>query len=157
MRTMVSTDPRARELRQDSPWLSLLTDAERTATIEAFERDNPRGRQKSHQSAAVAVRRDQLEHVLRAASQIIGDPDLLVVGSAAILGTYGEDHLPLAATRSDEADIAPFVDPDGSRSMAIEGGLGSGLLFHETFGYYADGIDLGTAIVPSGWRERLVS
>ena len=48
MRTMVSTDPRARELRQDSPWLSLLTDAERTATIEAFERDNPRGRQKSH-------------------------------------------------------------------------------------------------------------
>jgi hypothetical protein len=48
------------------------------------------------------VRRDQLEHVLRAASQIIGDPDLLVVGSVAILGTYDEDHLPLAATRSDE-------------------------------------------------------
>jgi hypothetical protein len=47
MRTMVSTDPRARELRQNSPWLGLLTDAERIATIEAFERDYPRGRPNS--------------------------------------------------------------------------------------------------------------
>jgi excisionase family DNA binding protein len=47
MRTMVSTDPRARELRQNSPWLSLLTDPERTATIQAFEREYPRDRPKS--------------------------------------------------------------------------------------------------------------
>jgi len=102
------------------------------------------------------MRRVQLEHVLRAAAQIIDDPDLLVVGSAAILGTYGEDDLPLAATRSDEADLAPFDDRDGSRSMAIEGSLGSGSMFHETHGYYADGVSLETAIVPPGWRERLV-
>jgi hypothetical protein len=45
---MVSTDPRARELRHNSPWLGLLTDAEQTATIEAFERDHPRDRPKLH-------------------------------------------------------------------------------------------------------------
>jgi hypothetical protein len=94
--------------------------------------------------------------VLRAASRITGDRDLLVVGSAAILGTYDEDALPPAATRSDEADIAPFEDSDGSRSMAIEGSLGSGSMFHGTYGYFADGVDLSTALVPPGWRERLV-
>jgi len=41
MRRMVGTDPEARELRQNSPWLSLLTAAERTATIAAFERTYP--------------------------------------------------------------------------------------------------------------------
>ena len=94
--------------------------------------------------------------MLRPASRVIGDRDLLVVGSAAILGTYDEDALPPAATRSDEADLAPFEDADGSRSMAIEGSLGSGSMFHETYGYFADGVDLSTAIVPPGWRERLV-
>ena len=29
-------------------------------------------------------------------------------------------------------------------------------MFHETYGYFADGVDLSTAIVPPGWRERLV-
>ena len=41
MRTMVSTDPHAPELRQNSPWLSLLTPTERSATIVAFERMYP--------------------------------------------------------------------------------------------------------------------
>ena len=54
------------------------------------------------------MRRGQLEHILRAASRIVGQPDFLVVGSAAILGSFDETVLPLAATRSDEADLAPF-------------------------------------------------
>jgi len=44
MRRMVATDPEARELRQNSPWLSLLTAAERTTTIAAFERTYPHAR-----------------------------------------------------------------------------------------------------------------
>jgi len=44
MRRMVGTDPEARELRQTSPWLSLLTAAERTTTIAAFERSYPQER-----------------------------------------------------------------------------------------------------------------
>ena len=102
------------------------------------------------------MKREQLEHVLRAASRVVGVRDLLVVGSAAILGTYDDEDLPAAATRSDEADLAPFDDPDGGVSMAIEGSLGAGSAFHEQFGYFADGVDLSTAIVPSGWRDRLV-
>jgi hypothetical protein len=103
------------------------------------------------------VKREQLEHILRAASRIVDERDFLVVGSAAVLGTFGDDQLPYEATRSDEADIAPYNDPDGEKSLRIEGSLGQGSQFHTTFGYYADGVDFGTAIVPTGWKERLVS
>jgi hypothetical protein len=102
------------------------------------------------------MKREQLEHVLRAASRIIEQRDLLVVGSAAILGSHDEAELPIAATRSDEADLAPLDDLDGSRSMAIEGALGAGSQFHDQFGYYADGVSLDTAILGPGWRDRLV-
>ena len=96
------------------------------------------------------MKREQLEHVLRAASNVTHDREFLVVGSAASLGTYPEEVLPTAATRSDEADLAPFDDPDGRRSMEIEGSLGQGSPFHDTFGYYADGVDTKTAVLPVG-------
>jgi len=102
------------------------------------------------------VKREQLEHVLRAASRITNDRDILVIGSAAILGTYPDHMLPLEASRSDEADLAPFDDADGGKSMRIEVALGQGSQFHETFGYYADGVDLGTAVTPAGALDRLV-
>jgi len=41
MREMVNTAPHARELRQNSPWLNLLTRAEREATLAAFEQTHP--------------------------------------------------------------------------------------------------------------------
>lgn len=103
------------------------------------------------------MKRDQLEHVLRAASRIVDERDFLVIGSAAILGTFDENQLPYEASRSDEADIAPYNDPDGEKSVRVEGSLGQGSQFHATFGYYADGVDLRTAIAPAGWQERLVS
>jgi hypothetical protein len=56
------------------------------------------------------MRRDQLEHAIRAACQIIGRPEVIVVGSQAILGTFGEDELPREATMSGEIDILPIAD-----------------------------------------------
>jgi excisionase family DNA binding protein len=41
MREMVSTAPHARELRQNSPWLGLLTARERSSTLKAFEDTYP--------------------------------------------------------------------------------------------------------------------
>lgn len=102
------------------------------------------------------MKRAELEHVLRAASQIVGQRDFLVVGSAAILGSYPDDVLPFAASRSEEADLAPFDDPTGEKSAAVEGSLGQLSQFHATFGYYADGVDFGTALPPDGWESRLV-
>jgi hypothetical protein len=36
------------------------------------------------------MRRDQLEHAIRAACQIAGLTEVIIVGSQAILGTYTE-------------------------------------------------------------------
>ena len=56
------------------------------------------------------MRRDQLEHVIRTACQIIGAPEVIVVGSQSILGTYREEQLPRAATMSVEVDVLPIAE-----------------------------------------------
>jgi hypothetical protein len=50
--------------------------------------------------------REQLAHVLRSVSQLTGDPDVVVIGSQSILGSYSEDELPPEATGSIEVDTA---------------------------------------------------
>jgi len=102
------------------------------------------------------VRRSQLAHILRAACDITGDPAILVIGSQAILGTFTDEELPPDATRSIEADLAFFDDPDESKSDAVDGAIGELSSFHETYGVYGQGVGLATAMLPSGWRDRLV-
>jgi hypothetical protein len=102
------------------------------------------------------VRRAELEHVLRAASAILGERDLLVIGSASVLASFPEDRLPVEASRSREADLAPLDDPDDARADLIDGAIGELSLFHDTFGYYAQGVSVATAVLPEGWRDRIV-
>jgi hypothetical protein len=68
------------------------------------------------------VRRDQLEHIIRASAAISGDDEIVIVGSQAI----------------------------------IDGSIGELSTFHDTFGYYAQGVAPETATLPPGWQERLV-
>jgi hypothetical protein len=102
------------------------------------------------------MKRAELEHVLRAASSVLGERNVLVIGSAAILGTYPESMLPVEATRSDEADVASFDDADGGKATQIDGAIGELSPFHAEFGYYGQGVDLTSAKLAPGWRERLV-
>ena len=102
------------------------------------------------------MNRDQLEHVLRAASTIADERDVLVIGSQAILGSLPEDRLPTEATASIEADVAFFDDADDEKADRVDGAIGELSQFHETFGYYAQGVSVSTAVLPRGWRARLV-
>lgn len=105
------------------------------------------------------MRRDQLEHAIRTACQIIGRDEVIVVGSQAILGTYDEADLPSAATLSREVDVLPIADTNEETAVladAIEGVAGELSLFEETHGYSIDGVDLSTSILPPHWRDRLV-
>ena len=102
------------------------------------------------------MNRAQLEHVLRAAATIVDDPDLLVIGSQAILGSFADDELPPEATTSIEADLAFVVDPDGEKADRVDGAIGELSRFHESFGYYAQGVSVTTAVLPIGWQERTV-
>lgn len=105
------------------------------------------------------MRRDQLEHAIRAACQIIGQREVIVVGSQAILGSYREVDLPDAATRSREVDILPIAaDNDETARLAdvIEGVAGEFSPFEELHGFSIDGVDLDTSVLPRGWRGRLI-
>jgi hypothetical protein len=105
------------------------------------------------------MRRDQLEHAIRTACQIIGRPEVIVVGSQSILGTYREDRLPADATMSVEVDILPVAaDNEETVRLAdlIEGVAGEFSPFEELHGFSIDGVDLETSALPAGWRDRLV-
>lgn len=105
------------------------------------------------------MRREQLEHAIRTACQILDQPEVIVVGSQAILGTYDESQLPPAATMSIEVDVLPIADTNEETARLadlIEGIAGELSLFEELHGFSIDGVDLDTAILPDGWRDRLV-
>ncbi len=104
------------------------------------------------------MRRDQLEHAIRTACQIIEQPEVIVVGSQAILGTYDESQLPAAATMSIEVDILPIADSNAETARLadlIEGVAGEFSPFEELHGFSIDGVDLETVVLPDGWRDRL--
>ena len=105
------------------------------------------------------MRRDQLEHAVRTACQIIGQSAVVVVGSQSILGSFVEDDLPPEATMSVEIDILPLVDDrDETARLAdlIEGVAGEWSSFEQQHGFSIDGVDWETAVLPAGWRDRLV-
>jgi hypothetical protein len=96
--------------------------------------------------------RAQLEHVIRAAATIAEDDEIVVIGSQAILGQFPQASG--ALTVSDEADVYPKNLPE--RADLIDGSIGEGSPFHDTFGYYAQGVGPTTATLPSHWEERLI-
>jgi hypothetical protein len=98
------------------------------------------------------MNRLQLEHIIRAASGIVGEADIVVVGSQAILAQF--PMAPEALLVSMEADVYPRDRPD--LSIQVDGAIGERSLFHETFGYYARGVAETTATLPGGWKKRLI-
>ena len=98
------------------------------------------------------MNRAQLEHVIRAASSIADDREIVILGSQAILGRHPEAPAALCVSR--DVDLYPRNHP--GRSELVDGAIGELSAFHETFGYYAHGVGPETAILPAGWESRLV-
>ncbi len=90
--------------------------------------------------------RSQLEHIIRAAAGNAHTTDIVIVGSGAILGTIPD--APAALLQSMNADVFPLDRPENS--ILIDGAIGERSLFHETFGYYAHGVDETTDVLPPG-------
>jgi hypothetical protein len=84
---------------------------------------------------------------------------VVVIGSQSILGSFTEDELPAEATMSAEIDILPLAENnDETARLAdlIEGVAGEWSPFEGQHGFSIDGVDLETAVLPTGWRDRLV-
>jgi hypothetical protein len=95
--------------------------------------------------------RDELEHIIRAAADITDQYEFIIIGSQSILG--GVPHPHEVFTVSMEADIYPKEAPELAEK--IDGAIGEGSQFHQTHGYYAQGVGPETAILPAGWQARL--
>lgn len=98
------------------------------------------------------MKRHELEHLIRAAAEITGQQELVIIGSQAVLGQY--PGAPDALVVSIEADIHPVHAPE--LGTAIDLHIGEGSRFDRTHGYHADGIERGLPPLPQGWESRLI-
>jgi hypothetical protein len=98
------------------------------------------------------MKKQQLDHVLRAAGRITGEKRFLIIGSQALHGSYPD--LPDDIARSAEVDLIATADVDRTEWLNV---IGQDSPFHESFGYYADPVDETTATLPRGWKGRLVA
>jgi hypothetical protein len=98
------------------------------------------------------MKKQQLDHVLRAAGRITGQKRFLIIGSQSLHGKYPD--LPDDIVRSAEVDLIATRNPDRTEWLNA---IGVHSPFHESFGYYADPVDETSATLPSGWKSRLVN
>ncbi len=98
------------------------------------------------------MKRQDLEHLLRASGKIIGETQFIVIGSQSVLGAYPE--APDDLLMSMEADLIPKNRKDKTDSLNTIGELSE---FHDLHGYYVDPVDEKTAILPKGWKGRLIN
>ena len=98
------------------------------------------------------MNRAQLEHIIRAAATIADDDQIVIVGSQSVLGQFPDAPTELLASM--EADVYPLRHPE--RADLIDGSIGEGSPFHETFGYYAQGVGPETSVLPPDWQSRAI-
>lgn len=93
-----------------------------------------------------------VDHVLRAARRITGEREFIIIGSQSLHATCPDvpDQIDLSA----ELDLIAHT-----RAVRTEwlNAIGVHSRFHESFGYYADPVDESSAILPKGWRPRLLA
>ena len=97
------------------------------------------------------MKKHQLDHVLRAAGRITGVKQFVIIGSQALHGIHPDLADEIVA--SAEADLIASGMVDRTEWLNV---IGQDSPFHEQFGYYADPAEEGTAILPAGWKKRLV-
>jgi hypothetical protein len=97
--------------------------------------------------------RAEFEHFLRAVAAIAGEDKLIVVGSQSILGSCPDAPAELCV--SNGADLYPRHRPE--LADLIDGSIGEGSPFDDTFGDDAQGIGPTTAVLPEDWESRLVA
>jgi len=97
------------------------------------------------------MKKQQVDHVLRAAGRITGEKQFIIIGSQSLHGKYPDlaDDIVLSA----EVDLIAKRDASRTEWLNV---IGQDSKFHDEFGYYADPVDETTATLPKGWKGRLV-
>ncbi len=99
------------------------------------------------------MKKQHVDHVLRAAGEITGEKQFVIVGSQALHGKFPDAADDIV--RSAEVDLIATKRADRTEWLNA---IGQDSQFHETCGYYADPVDETTiARLPKGWKGRLVN
>ena len=98
------------------------------------------------------MKKQQVDHVLRAAGRLTGEKQFIIIGSQSLHGKYPD--VPDEILTSFEVDLIASKHADRTEWLNV---IGVDSPFHETFGYYADPVDVSTASLPRGWKGRLVN
>ncbi len=97
------------------------------------------------------MNREDLEHIIRASGDVTDQYEFIIIGSQSILGSIPNPEV--VFKMSAEADIYPYRVPE--LADKIDGAIGEASRFHETHGYYAQGVGPETAVLPAEWISRL--
>lgn len=97
------------------------------------------------------MKKQQVDHVLRAAGQITGEKRFIIIGSQSLHGSHPD--LADEILKSFEVDLIASERVDRTEWLNA---IGQDSPFHDSFGYYADPVDEKTATLPRGWKSRLV-
>jgi hypothetical protein len=110
---------------------------------------------------------EELRRVIRALGFEFKTDTVFIIGSQAILASMPDapevvrqspefDAYPGNARMWEitEKELAPGVRPIASEH--IHGLFGPNTPFHQTHGFYIDGVDETTAKLPNGWRQRAI-
>lgn len=98
------------------------------------------------------MKKQQVDHILRAAGELTGERQFVIIGSQSLHGKHPD--LADDILRSFEVDLIAKNHPNRTEWLNF---IGQDSRFHETHGYYADPVDENTATLPKGWRARLVN
>ena len=105
---------------------------------------------------------------MRAVATVFKTDKVFIIGSQSILLAW--PNAPSLMRTSPEIDLYPenakdweaeekrkHPDESPEASEQIDALFGSGSQFHQTHGFYIDGVDENTAKLPTGWRARAVT
>jgi hypothetical protein len=100
-----------------------------------------------------------LDRAARAISDCFATDTVFIIGSQAILVIRPDAPAVLRASGEIDAYPGNYLEWEGGDALRlaseeINGLFGSGSLFHQTHGFYIDGVDESTAKLPPGWRSR---
>jgi Nucleotidyltransferase of unknown function (DUF6036) len=108
---------------------------------------------------------EDLERTVRAIATEFKTDKIFIIGSQSILLAWPD--APIVMRSSPEIDAFPanariwevqekakHPDQSPEASEHIDALFGNGSQFHQTHGFYIDGVDENTAILPAGWRTR---
>jgi hypothetical protein len=98
------------------------------------------------------VKKSELEHVIRAAKEITGETEFVVIGSQALHGAF--PNLVDKLVTSHECDL--YI-PNAPGKTELLNSIGLLTPFAQTYGYYADPVDPETAKLPKSWSRRRIA